>query len=84
MTQLFSSDLEHEIGREPLRVTPDLFIEAFRRNAVQVGQVTVQQHALPTQGENGLNDGLGGKRGSLLGVRCRHELFLNCPSVSKA
>ena len=44
----FHCKLKHEIRRKTLPVAPDLFIEALGRHTIQLSQIGVEQHFLPT------------------------------------
>jgi hypothetical protein len=53
---LRGGELEHEIGGEPVEVTPDLLVETLGGDAVEAGEFGIQEHALAAQDEDGAGD----------------------------
>jgi hypothetical protein len=64
---LLGGEAKHEIFRESCGVALDLFIQALSVDAVERGQVRIEDDALAVQDEDGSGDichGRGGARGS--------------------
>jgi hypothetical protein len=52
--QLVDFGEDHEIVREALPVSAHLLIQTLGPNALQLRQIRIQQHSLPTQHQNAL------------------------------
>jgi hypothetical protein len=53
---LRGGELEHEIRGEAVEVAPDLLVEALGGDAVEGGELGIQEHALAAQDEDGAGD----------------------------
>jgi hypothetical protein len=71
---LLICQLEHEIGREPFEVPPNLFIEPLSRDAVERSEVRIEHDALATQDNDAAGNGLDrDQRRLVLVVMPRHR-----------
>jgi hypothetical protein len=59
----WNEQLEHEIFRKALRVALNLFVEAFGGDAIEGGELGIQQHAMTAQDEDGARDLVGRDQG---------------------
>jgi len=54
--ELLSGELEEKVRREPLAVAPHLLVEARRGDAVERGELGIEQHPMTAQDEDGTGD----------------------------
>ena len=73
--------LKHEIRRKALVITPDLLVEAFRRQTVERGEIPVEDHLVAAQDDDHPLDAL---QGNELSLHQRTPLtLLNRPRLGK-
>src|SRR5262245_31619031 len=65
----FCGELKHEVRRKSFLVSADLLVQPLRRDSVQGGQLSIQQHFLASKNNDRTRDALDWGRGCVARTR---------------
>src|SRR5712691_9450479 len=76
VAQLLLGESEHEVVREPRGIPADRFVDAAGRDAVQIGEVCIEEHALTANLDDSASDFGSALRHEDAGHTSHHRLLL--------
>lgn len=82
--ELLGGELEEKIRREALAITADLLVQALGGDAVERGELGVEQHAMTAQDEDGAGDVLDGPQGLAAGGHAQLAFDRNASMVRRS